>query len=136
MDGRFQSTAVGCRRSIGGLRVRVLIFVLALCLIGASAPSRSRYYSAEEPLPQSAVYVGDLSGTFHAVNARDGKALWTFKTESEIKSSPVIVGDKVLIGSYDGNLYCLSTRNGSVVWKFKTNSYVHGTPSIVSGIAY
>jgi len=36
------------------------------------------------------------------------KRLWTFKTEAEIRSSPVISGDRLLIGSYDGNLYCLS----------------------------
>jgi len=40
----------------------------------------------------------------------DGKGLWTFKTEAEIRSSPVISGDRLLIGSYDGNLYCLSRR--------------------------
>mgnify|MGYP003347569740 CR=1 FL=1 len=38
---------------------------------------------------------------FHAVSAATGKALWTFKTLAEIKSSPVVVGDRVLVGSYD-----------------------------------
>ncbi len=42
-----------------------------------------------------AVYVGDLDGTVHAVNTRDGKPLWTFKTMGEIKSSPVVVNDRV-----------------------------------------
>jgi outer membrane protein assembly factor BamB len=58
------------------------------------------------------------------------------KTGSEIKSSPVVVGDRVLIGSYDENLYCVSTRNGAVLWKFKTNGPVHSTPSIWNGIAF
>ena len=42
----------------------------------------------------------------------DGKRLWTFKTGSEIKSSPVVVNDVVLIGSYDGHLYALDARTG------------------------
>jgi outer membrane protein assembly factor BamB len=46
------------------------------------------------------VYVGDLAGMVHAVG-KDGKGLWTFKTGSEIKASPVVVDDRVLIGSYD-----------------------------------
>ena len=82
------------------------------------------------------VYMGDLGGILHAVNAANGKALWTFKTEAEISSSPVIAGDQLLIGSYDGNLYCLSRRDGKLVWKFTTGSYVHGTPAIAGGVAY
>ena len=94
--------------------------------IGESSPS----YSA------GVVYVGDLSGWFHAVNAKDGKKIWAFKTGTEIKSSPVVVGDRVLIGSYDQHLYCLSTSNGSVLWKVRTDGPVHSTPSVVDGIAY
>ena len=46
---------------------------------------------------------------------RTAEKLWAFKANSEIKSSPVVVGDRVLIGSYDQHLYCLSARNGSVL---------------------
>src|SRR5947207_6860280 len=52
------------------------------------------------------ICVGDLGGTLHAVSAADGSGLWTLKTGAEVKSSPVIVGDRLLVGSYDGNLYC------------------------------
>ena len=94
--------------------------------IGESSPA----------VDEGIVYVGDLGGVLHAVNAADGKGLWTFKTEAEIRSSPVIAGDRLLIGSYDGNLYCLSRRNGKLVWKFTTSSYVHGTPALSGGVAY
>ena len=100
-------------------------------------------YQIDAPIGESSpayssgvVYVGDLSGWLHAVNGSDGKKIWAFKTGSEIKSSPVVVGDRVLIGSYDENLYCVSTRNGSLVWKFKTNGPVHSTPSIYNGMAF
>jgi len=82
------------------------------------------------------VYIGDLGGVLHAVNAANGKAIWTFKTEGEIRSSPVIAGDRLLIGSYDANLYCLSRREGKLIWKLTTASYVHGTPAIEGGVAY
>ena len=100
-------------------------------------------YTIDDPIGESSpaysngvVYVGDLAGWFHAVDARSGQKLWAFKTGTEIKSSPVVVGDRVLIGSYDQNLYCLSTRNGSVIWKVRTDGPVHSTPSILDGIAY
>jgi outer membrane protein assembly factor BamB len=82
------------------------------------------------------VYVGDLAGTFHAVNTADGKALWTFKTLGEIKSSPVLVGDRVLVGSYDEHLYCFSARSGELLWKFRINGPVHCTAGVMEGIAY
>jgi outer membrane protein assembly factor BamB len=82
------------------------------------------------------VYIGDLGGWLNAINASDGRKLWAFKAGNEIKSSPIVVGDRVLIGSYDEHLYCLSARNGSVLWKFKTNGPVHSTPGIADGLAF
>jgi hypothetical protein len=58
------------------------------------------------------VYIGDLNGIVHAVNAADGKGVWKFKTFSEIKSSPVVSGDQVLIGSYDQSLYSINAKTG------------------------
>lgn len=82
------------------------------------------------------VFVGDLAGFFHAVNAGNGQGVWTYKSGGEIKSSPVVLGDRVLIGSYDGALYCFEARTGKTLWQFKTENYVHGTPCVVDGIAY
>ena len=55
------------------------------------------------------------------MHAKDGSKAWTFKTGSEIKSSPVVTGDLVLIGSYDTHLYALDARTGKVRWKLKTD---------------
>ncbi|MDQ3665599.1 MAG: PQQ-binding-like beta-propeller repeat protein [Acidobacteriota bacterium] len=82
------------------------------------------------------VYIGDLGGWLNAINASTGQKLWAYKTGGEIKSSPVVAGDRVLIGSYDQTLHCLSTRNGSLLWKVKTNGPVHATPGISGGLAY
>lgn len=100
-------------------------------------------YKIDSPIGESSpaysngvVYVGDLGGWLHAVNATDGKKIWAFKAGNEIKSSPVVVGDRVLIGSYDQHLYCVSTRNGTQLWKVRTNGAVHATPSVSGGVAY
>src|SRR5262245_21992471 len=114
-------------------------------LLSISLDNGSVYwrYKIDDPIGESSpaynagvVYVGDLGGWLHAVNASDGKKIWAFKTGSEIKSSPVIVGDRVLIGSYDENLYCLNIRDGSLAWKFRTNGPVHSTPGISNGMAF
>ena len=54
-----------------------------------------------------------LTGVFHAVDAATGKARWTFKTGAEIKSSPVVAGNRVLIGSYDGTSTASTRRPAS-----------------------
>ena len=82
------------------------------------------------------VFVGDSSGVFHAVRSKDGSPLWTFKTQSEIKSSPVIVGAVVLIGSYDGFLYALDAASGKLKWKFETDGPVHATPAVHNGVVF
>ena len=82
------------------------------------------------------VYIGDLGGWINALNATNGNKNWAFKTGGEIKSSPVVVGDRVLIGSYDEHLYCLNARTGALLWKFKTNGPVHSTPGISDGLAF
>jgi outer membrane protein assembly factor BamB len=87
-----------------------------------------------------AVYIGDLEGTLHAVSVRDGKRLWTFKTDGEIKSSPVLVpglaDDLVLIGSYDTHLYALESQTGKLRWKVQTEGPVHATPAVRDGLAF
>ncbi len=114
-------------------------------LVALSLENGSVYwkFTTGDPIGESSpaygngvVYIGDLGGWLNAVNAQDGKKLWAFKANGEIKSSPVVIGDRVLIGSYDEFLYCLNTRDGSVAWKFKTNGPVHSTPSIADGIAF
>ncbi len=94
--------------------------------IGESSPAFSN----------GVVYIGDLNGVLHAVGASDGRRIWTFKAGNEIKSSPVVVGDRVLIGSYDQHLYCVSTRNGSMLWKIRTEGPVHATPGVSGGLAF
>ncbi len=74
----------------------------------ADGKARWKYKASADGIGESSpavanglVYIGDLTGVLHAVDATTGKAVWTYKTGGEIKSSPVVSGDKVLIGSYD-----------------------------------
>ncbi len=83
-----------------------------------------------------AVYIGDLGGIVHAVRVADGKPLWTYRTGSEIKSSPVVADGAVLVGSYDGSLYAFEPATGKVKWKVQTNGMVHATPAVQNGLAF
>src|SRR5688500_8759750 len=67
----------------------------------ADGKLRWKYKASPEGIGESSpavagglVYFGDLGSMVHAVDAATGKAAWTFKTGGEIKSSPVVVGDR------------------------------------------
>ena len=100
-------------------------------------------YDAGQPIGESSasvrnglVTVGDLSGTLHGVSAEDGRRVWAFKTNGEIKSSPVIIDGKVLVGSYDEHLYSVSARSGQLIWKLRTNGPLHCTPAVSGGLTF
>ena len=68
--------------------------------------------SAQFPFYSSAaasgerVVVGGRDKLVHCLNARTGKAIWTFAARARVDSSPAIAGGRVVIGSQDGRLYC------------------------------
>src|SRR5438034_6151234 len=99
--------------------------------------STGNYLGESSPaVGSNAVYIADLDGLLHAVNARDGTRLWTFKTNAEIKSSPVLVNDLVLIGSYDTYLYAVEARTGKLRWKLQTKGMVHATPAVQGDLVF
>jgi len=57
------------------------------------------------------------------------KLEWSFKTGSEIKSSPVVWGDRIVIGSTDNFVYCLDLQ-GNLIWSFKTTNAVEA-PALI-----
>ncbi len=82
------------------------------------------------------VFVGDLLGVLHAVDAESGKARWTFATGAEIKASPVVDAGVVLVGSYDEHFYALDAGTGEKLWSLQTEGPVHATPARGDGLAW
>lgn len=55
---------------------------------------------------------------------------WTFKTEDEIRCSPISYKDTVYIGSYDTNIWALDMENGSFKWKYATTGGIASSPAV------
>ncbi len=84
-----------------------------------------------------AVYFGSLNKTFYAINSKDGRKLWQYKTDGLIlESSPAVWEGKVYFGSYDHNMYCLDARTGKLIWKFRTNRMINAAPIIDNSRLY
>lgn len=63
------------------------------------------------------------------------KLKWIFKTGNAIRSTPLIIGNKVYIGSGDNYLYALDTA-GKLLWKFKADGPVHSSPALLGNTLY
>lgn len=95
-----------------------------------------RFGESSPAVADGTVYVGDLLGVLHAVDADSGRSRWQFPTGAEIKSSPVVAGDLVLIGSYDEHFYGVDRATGEARWSLQTEGPVHATPGRHDGLAW
>jgi outer membrane protein assembly factor BamB len=80
--------------------------------------------------------VGSQDYHLYCLNALSGELIWKYKTDGEVDSSPLIVGDRVYFGSYDGFLYALNATDKSEIWKFNTGSEIWGSPAFTEDSIY
>jgi outer membrane protein assembly factor BamB len=95
------------------------------------------------------LYIADLSGLFHCLNAKTGKVHWTFDMMSRTWGSPLVVDGKVFIGDDDGNVSIFRHSSNSAeaikevngekqpfYGKINMQSSVLSTPIAVNDILY
>ncbi|MHC4351772.1 MAG: outer membrane protein assembly factor BamB family protein, partial [Planctomycetota bacterium] len=91
-----------------------------------SLPLR-RAWEKSLPGPLTSVVVADGrllvaqkdAHTLHALDAKEGLALWRFTTGGRIDSPPTVYAGRVYFGSADGWVYCLRAENGELAWRFR-----------------
>jgi len=98
-----------------------------------------RYGSAEE-MQRALMNLSSARGlggttTFgtSAFVSSDVMALWRFRCEDEIRSSPAVHNGVVYIGAYDHNLYTLSADDGKFLWKYATEGGIGSSPCVYEG---
>jgi outer membrane protein assembly factor BamB len=60
------------------------------------------------------------SALFHAVDAKNGAAVFSLKFTWPIFSSPAIAGDLLYLGSHDGKLRAIDLKTQKPAWEFQT----------------
>ena len=75
------------------------------------------------------VYLGDLDGTFYALDLESGHKQWEFKTEDQagFLASAAVQDGLVYIGDMDGRFYCLQAMNGDLNWSFFTQAEINSS---------
>lgn len=78
----------------------------------------------------------NTAGMVHALDARNGKTLWTYATGNKIFSAPFITSRLVIISSCDGFIYALDRKKGTVRWKHDTAYPIVACPTVADGNVY
>ncbi len=84
------------------------------------------------------LYIADISGLFHCLNAKTGIPYWTYDMFAESWGSPLIVDDKVYIGDSDGDIaiFPLTTEPESLIHELNMGRSVFSTPIVANGVLY
>ncbi len=96
-------------------------------------PERLFPYYSSAAFSQGRVVLGGRDKMVHALDAKTGKAHWTFMTNARVESSPAIVGNRVFVGSTDGRLYELDLVKGGKVWDFDAGAAITASPAVANG---
>jgi outer membrane protein assembly factor BamB len=79
------------------------------------------------------IVLGGRDKRVHCLDAKTGKAIWTFTTKARVDSSPAIAGGRIYIGSNDGHFYVLDLASGKKLWDFEAGAALSASPAIAQG---
>jgi outer membrane protein assembly factor BamB len=83
------------------------------------------------------VFVTDVGGTLHCVDAETGKACWTHKAVGECWASPLVADRKVYVGTRRGQfLIFAAEREKRLIGKTHVGEGVNGTAVAANGVLY
>ncbi len=84
------------------------------------------------------LFVSDFSGVFHCLDAKTGKAHWTYDMFSASWASPLIVEDRVYISDEDGyiRIFNLSSEPQEPLAEISMESAVYTTPVVANSSLY
>jgi len=117
---------------------QILMVIFSCLLLGCSGKKESIDTIINLETAYWPIFRGDqnLSG-FAGVELPDDLVLhWSFKTESDILSSPVVGYGNVYIGSTDGKVYSIDLRNGEKKWEFDTKDDIEASPLLFDQTIY
>ena len=96
-------------------------------------PTRQFPFYSSAAFVEGKVILGGRDKMVHCLNAATGRAIWTFRTNARVESSPAVVGNRVFVGSNDGRFYALDLVKGTKLWEFNAGGAVSASPAVAAG---
>jgi outer membrane protein assembly factor BamB len=95
-------------------------------------------FGAVPVIAEGTIYVGDLDGTFHAIELATGATNWTFKAEAAGFPSAAAVSldpaaPLVVVGDDTGVVRAFDRATGTLAWEYETEGEISGGPTLLSG---
>jgi HEAT repeat protein/outer membrane protein assembly factor BamB len=83
------------------------------------------------------LYVGDLGGTIHCLDAATGAHVWTHETNEAIWGSLLLAGDRLYVGNVVGTMTVLRAgRRKEVLAQFEMDAPLYSRPALVGDALY
>lgn len=96
-------------------------------------PQRNFPFYSSAGVVEGRVVLGGRDKMVHSLNARTGRANWTFATRARVESSPALASGRVFVGSNDGRFYVLDFYTGKKLWEYETGGAISSSPAVASG---
>jgi outer membrane protein assembly factor BamB len=88
-------------------------------------------------LKDGLLYVGDLGGVVHCLDAATGAAVWTHGTEAAIWGCLLAAKDRLYVGNTDGVMTVLRTgRRKKALARIEMGAALYSRPAIVGDALY
>ena len=93
-------------------------------------------FGAVPAIARGAIYVGDLDGTFHALDLETGATRWSFRAEAAGFPSAAAASldpalPLVVVGDDTGVVRGFDQATGRVLWEYETDGEISGGPTIL-----
>jgi len=83
------------------------------------------------------LYVADLGGTVHCLDAATGVHVWKHETNEEVWGCLLLAGDRLYVGSVDGNVTVLRAgRRKEVLAQIEMDAALYSPPALVGDALY
>jgi outer membrane protein assembly factor BamB/HEAT repeat protein len=83
------------------------------------------------------LYVGDLGGTIHCLDAATGARVWKHETSEAIWGSLLLAGDRLYVGNADGTMTVLRAgRRRQLLGQIEMDAPLYSPPALVGDALY
>ncbi len=83
------------------------------------------------------LYVGDLGGTIHCLDAATGAHIWKHETNDAIWGSLLIAGDRLYVGNVGGTMTVLRTgRRKQLIGQIEMDAPIYSPPAVAGDALY
>jgi outer membrane protein assembly factor BamB len=87
-------------------------------------------------LADGTIYTGGSDGEIYAIDAQNGKVLWSGGDFEATDTATAIAGDVIVGSGQNGNVRALNRLNGNMIWSFNVGIFAFAPPLIVDEAVY